>query len=103
MTRAPRSSRRDRRSEDCEAARVIRTVLPVSAILGDLGKDFSRSQRKKLLTELEADFVRLFETSARLIGDDTGAVEACDESFDQKTISFESCLSGNRYLTAAAK
>ena len=43
ITRAPRFSKRVRKSADCEAARVMRMVLPVSSMLDDFGKDFSGS------------------------------------------------------------
>ena len=43
----------DRSSADCEAARVMTMVLPVSAILGDFGKNFSGSHREQLLAEFQ--------------------------------------------------
>src|SRR5215510_14350309 len=103
MTRAPRSSSRLRRSADCEAARVITIVLPVSAMLGDLGKNLSCSHGKQSLTKLESQLNRPFRRSAGFISDDALSIEACDQSFDRELLSLKDRFSSNGNLAAASQ
>src|SRR5262245_43412855 len=103
MTRAPNSSSRPRRTADCDAARVITIVLPLSAMLGDFGKNFSGSLGKEFLPQLEAQFIRTVKRTAKLIGDDTRSVKTRDQAFDDEPVSFESCSSRNWNLATTSQ
>src|SRR6185369_13820464 len=101
MTRAPRSSSRFRRSADWEAARVMTIVLPVSAILGDLGEDFSGSHREKFCSEIEAQLVGIVNRATYFFSNHACAIKACNEAFDRDLASFNSRFSRDRNLAAA--
>src|SRR5215831_13427238 len=103
MTRAPRSSRAERNSEDCAAARVMTTVLPLSAILGDLGKNVSSAHRQQLLTKLQPELNRSRVRAREFVGNDSTAIEARDQPFDRKPVSVKCCFACNRHLAAAAQ
>src|SRR5262245_4679873 len=102
MTRAPRSSRRFRRSAACVAARVITIVLPVSAILGDLGENFSGSHRKKFLTEVESQLGGVVNRTAHFFSDHACAIKTGNEASDDELRSFYTGLSRDGNLAAAA-
>src|SRR5262245_59917933 len=103
ITRAPMSSSRLRKSADWEAARVMTIVLPVSAILGDLGKNLSRSLGKQSLTKLKPQFNRMLRGPAGFVGDDALSIETCDQSFDREPLSLKVRFSSNGNLAAAAQ
>src|SRR4030095_2112571 len=101
ITRAPRSSSRWRNSAECEAARVMTIVLPVRAILGDLGKNLSRSHGKQSLTKLKSQFNRMLRRAAGFVGDDALSIETCDQSFDRELLSLKDRFSSDGNLAAA--
>src|SRR6516162_2424727 len=88
-TRAPSSSSPARNSADCEAVRVMTTVLPLSGILGDLGKDFSGSHRKKLLTEFNAERGGIAGWARNFIANDASSIEAGDQALDHEPAGFQ--------------
>src|SRR5215831_19363768 len=103
ITRAPRSSRLARNSEDCEAARVMTTVLPLSAIPGDLGKNVSSAHREQLLTKLQPELDRSRVRARQFVRNDSTAIEARDQPFDRKPVSVKCCFACNRHLATAAQ
>ena len=102
MTRAPRSSNCDRNSADCRAARVMRTVLPVSSIPGDFGKDLSRSHVEQLLAKSNTQFRGVVWRSHEFFRDHASSVDAGNQAFDREPVSFNSCPPGKRNLAASA-
>src|SRR6266571_5018444 len=103
MTRAPRSSNRERRSADCEAARVIRMVLPVSAILGNLGKNLSRSHGEQFLPQPESQLGRAVGGTGQFGGDHARSIETRDQSVDGQPVLIELGSPGNGNLTTSAE
>src|SRR5438094_5331547 len=103
MTRAPRSSKRVRNSADCEAARVIRTVLPFSSILGDLRKDFPGSHGKQFFAEFQSQLESAIGEATQLMSDDALAVQARNQSFNGEVAAGQVCPSRNWDLAAAAE
>src|SRR5215831_16700240 len=101
ITRASRSSSRLRNSADWEAARVMTIVLPVSAILGDLGKNLSRSHGKQSLTKLKSQFNRMLCRPAGFVRDDALSIETCDQSFDREPLPLKDRFSSNGNLATA--
>src|SRR5947209_3070699 len=103
ITRAPRSSNSDRRSADCEAARVMTMVLPVSAMFGDLGEDFSGAHREQFLTKGEPELGGVSGRAAEFVGNHARAIQTGDQSFNGQAVSIKTGSSGDGNLTAAAK
>src|SRR5437762_9740080 len=102
MTRALRFSKRVRRSADCDAARVMRIVLPFSSMLDDFGKDFSGSFCEHALTEFDSELFRALRVAGQLIRDDALTVETGDETFDREFICGKRRTSCNGNLAASA-
>src|SRR5262245_19741073 len=84
MTRAPKASRRARRSADWEAARVMRTVLPVSSMLGDFCQDFSGSAGEHALSQFNSDLFGALGFACQLIRYDALTIETRNEAFDRE-------------------
>src|SRR5215831_14427834 len=103
ITRAPRSSRLERNSAAWEAARVMTTVLPLSAIQGDLGKNVSSSHREQLLTKLHTEFGRPRIRATQFVGNNPPAIETRDQSFDAEPISLKRGFARNRHLATPAQ
>src|ERR1041384_710462 len=78
-------------------------VLPGSAILRDLGENFSGAHGKKFLSELEAEFVRTISCAAHLIRDNARAIEAGDKAFDDEQLSLKPRFARNRHLAASTE
>src|SRR6516164_6066727 len=102
-TRAPRASSPDRNSADCEAARVMTTVLPVSGILRDLGKDFSGSHCQEFLTEFHSERGRIVAGPGDFVLDHSRSINAGDEAFDNQPSGFQPGSSSYRNLTASTQ
>src|SRR5262245_8644933 len=102
ITRAPRFSRRERRSADCDAARVMRMVLPLSSAFGNFGKDFSGSHREHALAEFDSKLLSPVWLAGAFTCDDTFSVETCDQSFDRELVPRdEHRMACNRNLAAS--
>src|SRR5215813_4804416 len=76
------------------------TVLPLSAILGNLGENFSGSHCKHLLAQRETQLVRALDWTTHFVSNQTRSIETGNEAFDGQLLSLYFGLSCHRYLAA---
>src|SRR5688572_9581565 len=88
-TRAPNRARPSRNSCDCEAARVMRTVLPRSSMLTDLGQNVARPTTDQLLPERKAEFVWAGSVAGGLFDDDLSSGEIGHQTSKFNLVSIE--------------
>src|SRR5262245_7658818 len=103
MTRAPRSSSWLRSWADCAAARVMTIVLPVSAILRDLGQNLSGALGKQRFAKLETQFVRKVCCAADFVGDHARSIETRDQTSQRQPLSIDPGFARNRNLATSSE